>query len=690
MGTKDRPPAQRLLIVHESRPLALHSDTLGMLPGDVHAVESLLMIDRRFRYVSADEAVSRLIGADQEDLVGQTVGLYIGLDAFDQHVRPCIEAAFAGQANAVLLLTTHLVLGPLQLVCACYPCLGADGQIDYVVMRMRDDNSQDKLGLATQRRRRRQSALYALDSALNSEARLETIATLAVHNLLDITGCCSVALRRCKSSDGLLPASGGKPCKIPVAAAASSDTTLQPGETVVLSIEEQDMRLGELELQFAQGKLLRGELRNFVDAVVERLGQALFRDMVQIQTQQYTANLERIVAERTQEVTRRRHTTVGLHEVLGMLIANEPFSVILDNIMRQAETMLGADATAILLAQHREDGTDFVRLAVDDPYSNVTNADLLAIQETIDEVVRQRRPLTGHDGKWGASADGRYHTHLLVPTIAAHAIVGITAYFFMAEREFTPDEVDTAAVLSEQVFFALESDRLQKRAREGAAIKERERLAGDLHDAVTQSIYSLSLFAEAGRRKASLGQIERVQEYLELLGETAQQAMKQMRLLLYELRPNVLEQIGLLGALQQRLDAVERPAGIAASLEVAGPFRLPAAVEEGLYRIAQEALNNALRHSSASSVQVRLLMDGDVVMLEIVDDGVGFVLPQEIEPTSIGIIHMQERAATLNADLAIETSPGMGTRVIATVLVPGIGGAVGNDINSASDSELAD
>ena len=114
---------------------------------------------------------------------------------------------------------------------------------------------------------------------------------------------------------------------------------------------------------------------------------------------------------------------------------------------------------------------------------------------------------------------------------------------------------------------------------------------------------------------ASVGQLDRVQEYL-TLSDTAQQALKQMRLMLYELRPAVLEQVGLVQALTQRLDAVEQRAGINARLDVAEPLRLSPVVEESLYRICQEALNNALKHASASNVVVRLQRDGDIVILE--------------------------------------------------------------------------
>ena len=526
IDNKDRVHAGRMLIVHDSQQLSIQSDLLEPQSAEVHAVESLLMVDRHYRYVSIDDAFCRLLGAQQEDLIGQPIGLRIGLDAYDEHIRPSIERAFAGEAAAVLLLTTHEVLGTLRLACACYPCLGLDGQIEYVLLRLRDNSARDKLHLASQRRKQRESALFALDSALNSEAKIEKIGALAVHSLLEVTGCYAVMVRQTLRDPALSHAATTEEVAALVAAATSNDAELKPGERIILPLQEQGIRLGELEIQLCDGKALRGEARAFVETVAGRLAEALFRASVQAEVQQYTASLERIVAERTREVTRRRHAAMGLQDILGKLIANQSLPAILDSIVRQAETMLGADAVAVLQAQSKESSITFAPLEIDDPYSNVMAADLSRAQAAIATAADQRRPVTGHLGEWVDNDEARYHTHLAVPMIVANEVVGVVIYFFMARRDLTSDEIETAAVLSEQVFFAVESDRLQQRAREGAAAQERERLARELHDAVAQSIYGLSLFVEAGRRHAASGQIERVEEYLQLLSETTQQTKK--------------------------------------------------------------------------------------------------------------------------------------------------------------------
>ena len=133
-------------------------------------------------------------------------------------------------------------------------------------------------------------------------------------------------------------------------------------------------------------------------------------------------------------------------------------------------------------------------------------------------------------------------------------------------------------------------------------------MARDLHDSVTQSLFSLTLFTQAALERAEVGDLDRVKQSLARIADTARRGLKEMRLLVYELRPLALEDEGLVGALQQRLEAVEGRSGVQTRLlvEPQGEVELPADVERQLYRIAEEALNNALKHANASSVTVRL------------------------------------------------------------------------------------
>ena len=205
-----------------------------------------------------------------------------------------------------------------------------------------------------------------------------------------------------------------------------------------------------------------------------------------------------------------------------------------------------------------------------------------------------------------------------------------------------------------------------------SAIEERQRLARDLHDSVTQTLYSLTLIAEATRRNAQNGQMDQVIAQTERLGELSQQSLKEMRLLLFELRLPTLEREGLAKALQHRLDAVEKRAGVDASLIVDGVDRLPALVEEGLFYMAYEALNNSLKHAAATKMTVSLrAMDG-IVELKVVDNGKGFDVEFVSETGGMGLANLQDRAQKLKAQLEITSIPEKGTGIKIVVRLNGI------------------
>lgn len=200
-----------------------------------------------------------------------------------------------------------------------------------------------------------------------------------------------------------------------------------------------------------------------------------------------------------------------------------------------------------------------------------------------------------------------------------------------------------------------------------SAIEERQRLARDLHDSVSQTLYSLTLIAEATRRLAQKGQLDQVIVQAERLGELSQQSLKEMRLLIFELRLPTLEREGLAKALQQRLDAVEKRAGVDASLIVEGVDRLPVLVEEGLFYIAYEALNNSLKHAAATKVKVSLRAIDGVVQLQVADNGKGFDIPSVSETGGMGLTNLQDRAQKLKAQLEMTSAPDQGTSVTITV-----------------------
>jgi signal transduction histidine kinase/predicted hydrocarbon binding protein len=258
-------------------------------------------------------------------------------------------------------------------------------------------------------------------------------------------------------------------------------------------------------------------------------------------------------------------------------------------------------------------------------------------------------------------------TYLGVPLRSRGQILGVLSVLGESGRRFAEDEVSLLTHIADEVGIAVENAQLYRQAEQLAVMRERQRLARELHDSVTQALYSLTLLSEAARRMAGSGELRQAQEPLHRLNAISQQALKEMRLLVYELRPLVLKREGLVGALQHRLDAVERRAGVEAHLLVQGNVRLSSEVEEGLYRIAQEALNNALKHAAANSVTVTIRAEGDALQIEVVDDGTGFDPQTARSGGGMGLITMRERAEKMGGRLEVDSAPGRGTRVAVTL-----------------------
>ncbi|MBN1874900.1 MAG: sensor histidine kinase, partial [Anaerolineae bacterium] len=240
-------------------------------------------------------------------------------------------------------------------------------------------------------------------------------------------------------------------------------------------------------------------------------------------------------------------------------------------------------------------------------------------------------------------------------------------FLYHTPQSFSAEDIQLAMTVGQQVALVIENTELREQAAQAAILRERNRLARDLHDSVTQSLYSLTVLAEAGRRLARDGNLQRVEEAIARLGDIGQQTLKEMRLLLYQLRPTALRKAGLIRALQQRLNTVERRAGVEARLHIKGQLRLSPTVEEHLYHIIQEALNNTLKHAEASTVIVRIVTRKSHIRITITDNGKGFNPTVALGKGGIGLLNMRERAEQLNGTLNIQSEPGRGTKIRVTI-----------------------
>jgi len=265
---------------------------------------------------------------------------------------------------------------------------------------------------------------------------------------------------------------------------------------------------------------------------------------------------------------------------------------------------------------------------------------------------------------WWPSRHPQMASFLGVPIASRGGVLGA---FYLTDKEDAPafgDEDERLIVmLAAHAAIAIDNARLLERARELSVIEERNRLARDLHDSVVQKLFGIVLTAQSA---ATL--LERspdgAREEVERVAGLAQEAIGELRSLVFQLRPAAIEVEGLAAALAKHVDVLGRVHRLPIALEHSGEPRLRPGVDEELFRIAQEALHNALRHAAAAHVRVRLDERPEAVALSVADDGRGFDPDAPaLRSRSLGLTSMEERAQALGGALRIASAPGAGTTI---------------------------
>ena len=248
----------------------------------------------------------------------------------------------------------------------------------------------------------------------------------------------------------------------------------------------------------------------------------------------------------------------------------------------------------------------------------------------------------------------------------------LAGLFFVASFSTLMMRADEARIRSDRLLDELQGAHRQLQeyagqAEELATAKERNRLARELHDSVAQTLYGLTLQAEAASRLLNAGQTEEVSGYLREIRESAQQTLQETRLLIFELRPPILEEEGLASALRARLESVESRSGLKTQINLQELGKLPGRIESGLYGISNEVLNNILKHAHASEIKVSLRKKGGKILLEISDNGIGFELDSAERYGGLGLKGMRERAEQIGGNLGVKSGE-TGTQVSVEVL----------------------
>jgi signal transduction histidine kinase len=286
------------------------------------------------------------------------------------------------------------------------------------------------------------------------------------------------------------------------------------------------------------------------------------------------------------------------------------------------------------------------------------------------EALRTNRPQRSNDaqndprGYKYSLVLGNTRTILSVPMKTRQRTVGVlSVYNKEGEGGFTDRDAELATFFANQAAAAIENARLYEQSREYAVVEERNRLARELHDSVTQSLFSVTLLSEAALNLLDRD-LPKARERLERANELSQGALAEMRALIFQLRPMTLQEEGLLSALKKHVSAVRSRHGRLVELQVTGAARrLPTPVEDAAFGIIQESLNNVVKHSGSDSARVHLDFGAERLGLLIVDYGIGFDPTAPRQAGKLGMSSMRERAEGVGGKLTVDSAPGDGTRV---------------------------
>jgi two-component system nitrate/nitrite sensor histidine kinase NarX len=398
--------------------------------------------------------------------------------------------------------------------------------------------------------------------------------------------------------------------------------------------------------------------------------------------------------EHIQEREHRRDIAEGLRGILAVLNSDKPLDAILDYITLYAGRLLEADAVAVY---RLEPGTNMLNIqsshGLSDAYLAHSTVPLgqgatgqavlqgtpIALTDIAHALDVLTQPISPKTLSLLKTMSKYFRSELSVPLIIKQEVVGTLNLYYAHPRVFEQEEIDLAVSFCDQTALAIENARLRERAQEDAIASERNRIARELHDSVTQTIFTASLIAEVLPTVWTRDPVE-AQNGLNDLRKLARGALAEMRTLLLELRPIGLGEVGLGDLLKQLGAGVSGRIRAEVNVHVHGDAILPTDVKLAFYRIAQEALNNVAKHSEADRVDIEITSVSTLrtrkrkkagssqavfsqsVSMSIRDNGRGFD-PGSVIGEHLGLGIMRERASNTHAALSIKSKPGVGTEI---------------------------
>lgn len=366
--------------------------------------------------------------------------------------------------------------------------------------------------------------------------------------------------------------------------------------------------------------------------------------------------------------------------ILAVLNSNQSLDVILEYVTNCAAKLLHADAVAIYRL-HPSMNSLTIQSSCGLSAEYVAKATISLGTAATGRAVQESQPITIVDIKEAlknpslpitteilpllSTLSEQYRAVLAVPLIIKAKTTGSLTLYYTQSREFSQEDIDLAVAFCDQVALAIENARLHEKIQEEAVAAERNRIARDLHDSVTQTIFSASLIAEV-LPNVWHRDLDEGEKALEELRQLTRSALAEMRTLLLELRPAELAETPLDDLLHKLGESVAGRLRAPVHMELEKNVVLPLDVKLAFYRIAQEALNNLTKHSGANLVEISLTAGQPASVnwatLRIWDNGCGFD-PQSISSEHLGVGIMQERAAHNHAKLSIHSQPEQGTEI---------------------------
>lgn len=391
-------------------------------------------------------------------------------------------------------------------------------------------------------------------------------------------------------------------------------------------------------------------------------------------------NEQTFTFEEMAELERRRLVADSLRGTLAVLNSNLSLEKLLNYIVNQACPLLNADAAAIYHLQLNGVLTTQALVGLSSDYVQYANIPLGKL--ATGKAALSRQPIYFADTKQLLQDNvdpnlrdaieiltRTFKSILSVPIEIRDENYGSLTLYYKENHDISDEEIALAKDFSIQAALAIDNARLRMRVQQDAIVEERNRLARELHDSVTQNLFSASLIAET-LPKLIARDPEKTLEGLNELCLLTRGALAEMRSLLLELRPHAMEDVQLDILIRQLSESASGRLRKPVHFSVSGQAMLPMDVRLTFYRVTQEALNNIIKHAAANCVQISLnygesKMDGtcDWVQLSIEDDGCGFKKMDE-KASHLGFSIMKERAQALGAELTIKSQVNCGTQIV--------------------------